>query len=50
MLGNYLLLSILNLVAIIDAMQFIKIYKLSFILHFNLASMTSKLFTMNRLP
>lgn len=50
MLGNSLLLPILDLVAIMDAMQFIQIYKLSFILHVNMASMTSKLFTMNRSP
>lgn len=43
MLGNSLLLPILDLVAIMDAMQFIQIYKLSFILHFIKASMTSKL-------
>lgn len=50
MLGNSLLLPILDLVAIMDAMQFIQIYKLSSILHFIMASMTSKLFTMKRSP
>ena len=50
MLGNSLSLPILDLVAIMDAMQCIQIYKLSFILRFNLASMTSKLFTMNWSP
>lgn len=48
MLGNSLLLPILDLVAIMDAMQFIQIYKLSSILHFIMPRMTSKLFTMNR--
>lgn len=48
MLGYSLLLPILDLVAIMDAMQYIQIYKLSSILHFIMASMTSKLFAMNR--
>lgn len=43
MLGVSLLLPILDLVAIMDAMQFIQIYKLSFIFPFIMASMTSKL-------
>ena len=49
MLGNSLLLIILAIVAFMGAMQFIHIYMLSFILHFNLASIIS-IFTMNRSP